>query len=811
MNISLNWLKEHVEGLENIDPAELGLKLTMSTVEVDSMKNLASTLDKVVVGQIVSLRKHPNADKLVLVEINIGDRRVNVVCGGSNLRENMLVALALPGAKVRWHGEGDLVTLAPAKVRGEDSEGMICASSELGLAGLYPSTKENEIIDLSDSGFTIGDPLAEAMGFDDVIFEIDNKSLTNRPDLWGHYGMAREVAALYGLKLKPYQLAKIKPAKQFNLKVKVEDSKLCPRYMGIALRGIKIVESPVWLKKRLESIGQRPINNIVDITNFVMNELGQPLHAFSADKIKDDEIIVRRAGDGEKIITLDGEKRVLAEDDLVIADSDKAIALAGVMGNLNSHIDDKTNTVILESANFDATTIRKTSSRLGLRTEAAIRFEKSLDPNLCETALKKAVALILEIIPTAEIVSPLVDAKDFELFQGPIELNWDFVNKKIGQAIGQQQIIKILSNLGFEVSEKKSGLLIKIPSWRATKDISIKEDLIEEITRIFGYDELDPIMPSAIVEYTAENSLRRLERDMKNVLALSLGANEVYNYSFVSKKLLESFGQAINNLELENPWDQDLCYLRKSLIPNLLQNAVDNSRFYNQFSLFETGKVFINDKSGEPVKQDAKVNLPTQDLMAAGVIVSDRTDNFLDCKGIIETLFNKMKIEVDYDGAVPAFAWCHPKECLTISIGKEVVGYVSAIHPAIARKLDLRGQAAIWEINLTKLVDHAYQIEKFKILPKFPAIELDISITVEQNVPWKNIQGIVDSAEPKIIRRVELLDVFKNDKIKAGNKSLTFRITYRADDRTLEMADVNKLQEKIINQLKKGVGAEIRQ
>ncbi|MBT5337825.1 phenylalanine--tRNA ligase subunit beta, partial [Candidatus Falkowbacteria bacterium] len=441
MQISLNWLKQHVEGLDKVDPQELGLKLTMATVEVESVENQAELLIKVVVGKIVKLEKHPDADRLQVAQVDIGNKKVKVVCGGSNLKQNMLVAMALSGAKVRWHGEGELVELKSTKVRGVESDGMICAGVEIGLDSLFPAKAKNEIVDLSVLKLQVGQPLADALGLNDVIFEIDNKSLTNRPDLWGHYGIAREVAAIVGSKLKPYKLDKFKKNKQIDLKVKIDDFAACPRYMAIALEGVKISESPDWLKKQLEAIGQKSINNIVDITNYVMYDLGQPLHAFSADKIVDNKIIVRKAIAREKITTLDGEARKLIEDDLLITDNEKPIALAGVMGNQNSEINTNTNVVIIESATFEPFTVRKTADRLDLRSEAAIRFEKNLDPNLAEIAINKAVNLIQEVIPEAKVVSNLIDESKFKLDQGPISLSWEFIDKRIGEKLEQKKII----------------------------------------------------------------------------------------------------------------------------------------------------------------------------------------------------------------------------------------------------------------------------------------------------------------------------------------------------------------------------------
>jgi len=810
MNISLNWLKQHVELPKNIDPNELGLKLTMATVEVDAIHNLGELLDNIIVAKVVSIKEHPNADKLRLAIVSDGKKEYNVVCGGTNLKENMLVSYAMPGAKVHWHGEGELVTLEIAKVRGEKSEGMICASDEIGLADLFIHG-DDEILDLSEQKLKVGLPLAEALGLDDVIYEIDNKSLTNRPDLWGHYGIAREVAAIYGVRLKAYKINKIKTEKQVDLKVKIAEQKKCSRYIGVVLKNVKVGESPAWLKQFLQSIGQKSINNIVDITNFVMYDLGQPLHAFSADKIKDNQIIVRNAISDEKVVTLDGEEHGLTEEDLVISDSEKAVAIAGVMGNANSEITDNTELVILEAACFDPTSIRKTANRLDLRTESAIRFEKNLDPNLAELAIKRAVNLIQELIPQAEVVSEFIEAKNFQLDQGPIKISWDFINKRIGQELGKSKIKSILKGLGFELKDTKDGLKITIPTWRATKDISIKEDIIEEISRVYGYDNLTPVMPEVNMSVPEENALRGLERKVKEILSLNAGANEVYNYSFVNKDFLQKIGQPIDHVELENPWVEGENYMRKSLIPNLLQNVVENLRFFENINIFEIGKVFIDNNEGEKIEQNSKMRLPAQPVMAAGAyLAKGKEQAFASAKGILEALFETLRMEANYEVFVGEEFCCHPKQSLQIFIGKEPIGYIANLHPRISSELEIKDQLVIWNINLNKILEHYPVSAKYQSLEKFPAIELDLAIIVDEKTTWKDIQNLVKTVEPDLITRARLFDVYKGDKIEVGKKSLAFRITYQSKDRTLEMEEVNKLQEKVISQLKKAVGAVVR-
>jgi phenylalanyl-tRNA synthetase beta chain len=808
MYISLNWLKDYVTIPENISEKELALKLTMATVEVDGVESLSKNLDNIVVGRILNIEKHPNADKLRIVKLSLGDRDAQIVCGGTNLREEMLVAVALPGAKVRWHGEGELVTLEKTSLRGVESEGMICASDELGLGALYPAGV-GEIMDLTEKEVMPGENIAKALGLDDVIIEIDNKSLTNRPDLWGHYGLAREISAIYDTDLKDYAVGAIKPGKDVELKVTVENPTLCPRYMAVAVKNVKVGPSPDWLKRRLEAIGQKSINNIVDITNYIMFDLGQPLHAFSASKIADNEIIVRTAKEDEHFVSLDGVERKLKHTDLVIADKEKVVALAGVMGGENSEISENSDIIIIESANFEPVSIRKTAQRFALRTEAAIRFEKTLDPNYTELALKKAINLIQQSCPEAELISEIVDVKNFTMDQGPIDLRWDFINKRIGVTLEPAQVTKILTSLGFKVKSTKTNLKVTVPTWRATRDIKIKEDIIEEVTRIFGYDNLEPVMPAVGIFYPEQNKLRTLERRFKDILALSAGANEAFNHSFAEKDLLLKIGQPlVNYVELLNPWTENQNLMRRSLIPGLLKNVVDNLRFYEYINIFEVGKTFLPEISGEDIKKGESEKLPNQDLFAAGAVICE--DPFYAAKELAEKLLTTLGFKVEYDHLETADVWIHPKQSLSVLVNKKNIGFISTMHPQVGNSLEINKKVGLWQLNLTSLVEFFPTMKKYEPLPKFPAIELDLSVIVSDDVQWKDLQNLVRAVDAQLIKKVELLDVYKGDKIELDKKSITFRTTYQSLENTLEMETVNKLQTKIIAQLEKALGVEVR-
>jgi len=548
MKISLNWLKELVKIPDNITPKEIGDSLTLRTVEVENIEKQGENLENVVIGKINRIEKHPNADKLKLCSVDIGEKDdARIVCGGTNLREGMFTAVAKVGAKVKWHGEGDPIKLERARIRGVESNGMICASSELGIEDILPQDGESEIIDLSkyelgadnDKGqprIIPGMLLTEMWGLNDVIFDIDNKSLTNRPDLWGHAGIAREIHSIFRIATQ----TKITDAngiscihstrmntrngrsmanRDGNLAVSVENQELCPRYMAVAMSGIKIEPSPRWMRNRLSAVGMRPINNIVDATNYVMLELGQPMHAFNYQlSMNSYQLRVRNAEDGEKIVTLDGAERKLDRETLVIADSKKPIAIAGVMGGKNSEIDDNTTDIILESANFEKVNNRQTGAKLGLRTEAVMRYEKGLDPNLTEQALIRCVELIQRMIPEAKVSSAVVDIKKEIKIPEPIEVSVEFINKIIGTDISEEKIVEILESLGFGVKSQKSILRISVPSWRATGDINIKEDIIEEVARIYGFDNIVLKAPEVSLKVPEKNKERELIYKIKEAL-----------------------------------------------------------------------------------------------------------------------------------------------------------------------------------------------------------------------------------------------------------------------------------------------------
>jgi len=800
MLLSRDWLAQYTD-IPKLSSKELALKLTMSVVEVEGWEELGEKLSKIIIGKVLEIQKHPDADKLSLVEVDAGKNSLKVVCGGQNLKKGMLVAFAPVGAKVRWHGEEEWTELKPAKIRGVESRGMICAAEELGLP--VDMNPENGILDLSGTNAKPGQSFSKAIGLDDTVFDIDNKSITHRPDLWGHYGMARELAALFSKKLKDIELAKITKANDKKLIVKVEDSKLCPRYCGIVIDNVKIESSPMWMQKRLIAAGIRPINNIVDATNYVLLELGQPLHAFDYNYIPDGEIIVRRAKDKEKITTIDDEKRSLSKEMLVIAAGKGAVAVAGVMGGANSEINENTTSVIIESANFDGFSIRKTATELGLRTESSARFEKNLDPNLAKTGILRAVKLILDLYPDAKVASQLVDVAKFKLDQGPIHLDFDLINKKIGIEIPKKQVISILKGLGFEVKEKGKGLRVKVPTWRATNDISIPEDLVEEVARIYGYDNIEPKLPELKIQPPEINLLRALENQSIQSL-VGLGLSESHNYSFVSEKDLDllDIDKSIC-VRVKNPLSKEEALLRPKLLVGLLKNIVTNQRNYERMELFEIGSIHWTGKSNNFSNPKKKTYLPNEAKNIAAVFVkkgdknpfvlaSEALQNFMFSLGLNATL-------MENEGAC---TYCHPARRATIKIGERVVGEIFELHPAKQNAFDIDERVGYWEMSLEEILKALDTKDlKFSPLSKFPSVRRDISLLVPQDIEYGEIENLIFGAS-EFVSKVSLFDIYEGKGMPKGTKSIALHIEFQSKERTLEAEEIDNEIKSILDILK---------
>ena len=819
MQLSLNWLKDYVKISKKITPEELGRELSLRTVEVENIERQADKYKNIVVGKILKTEKHPNADRLQIAKVDIGEEILDIVCAAPNIARGQKVPVALVGA-ILPNG----LEIKEAEVRGVKSAGMLCASDELGLGD------DHSGILILDKKAKTGRNLAEYLELDDIVLTVDNKSLSNRPDLWCHLGMAREIAVIFrsriltnAERILTNRIDASRTEGGIDLKVKVEDEELCPRYMAVAMSGVKIGESPAWMRKRLVAAGMRPINNIVDVTNYVMLELGQPLHAFDVSRINPEfgriknesneaRIIVRRAKKGEIIETLDEEKRALAEDMLLIANKEKPLAVAGVMGGAESEINSETSCIIIESANFHPVSTRKTSMKLGLRTESSMRYEKSLDPNLCEIALARAVELIKELCPESKIDSDLVDVKNFSLNQGPIEVDLGWLAKKIGVKLATKGIIKILSALGFVADHVGHKLSVKIPSWRATKDISISEDIVEEVVRIYGYDKLAAAMPKAEISPPEINRERILERKVKNILSGAPALAEVYNYSFVGEEQLNKLNINFDSyLRLANPIAANFTMLRQSLAPNLIGNIKINQAKFDSFGIFEIGSVFFS-SPGNIRKSDKEGEfLPHQEKRLGICLAGDAaTELFIRAKGIMEYLFSSLNLPVAFAEKEIKPAWADGGMCAAVISGREV-GYVARLERQAGKRSGLKKKAVVAELNFKDLFDLAEQAAKiaYEPLPKYPPAMRDLAFVVDAKILYNGIRSKIAGFSP-LIKEIDLFDVYEGEKIGKGKRSLAFHIIYRSDDRTLTSEEVDESQKGLIKNLEEKFGAKVR-
>lgn len=800
MYISLNWLKEFVNIKKGTDAKKLGDLITVRTAEVEDVIIQADAYKNMVVGVVKRLKNHPGADKLSLAQTDIGKKEVQIVCGGTNLKEGMKVAVALPGARVRWHGEGELVELTEAKIRGEKSFGMICAGEEIG----FPADQEGNIMDISRIDNPAGTPLADAFGLDDVIYEFDNKALTHRPDLWGVIGIAREIAAITGEKFS-IKTPEVKiPTSGQKVEVDVKDPELCPRYMALKIDGIKVGPSPEWMQKRLKAVDHSVINNIVDITNYVMDEVGQPMHAFDTRNI-DKGIIVRRAKKGEKITTLDEKEYKLDSTNLLIADHKKPIAVAGVMGGQFSGIADDTTSIILESANFDPVSIRKTSQKLGLRSDSSQRFEKSLDPVQTEHAILRAAELILELCPDAKIAGPITDIDNSSKKKIVTTLELGRLYSKIGKPIPSGKIIEILKKLEFTIKEQKAAnLTVEVPSFRATKDIDIEDDVVEEIARMYGYENIPPILPALPTKVPRPHFERIFKHELRDILSLGCGYIETYNYSFYGEPEIENANLALSDhVELDNVLSSDQTHMRVSLIPNLLHALHEALKNEDSIKLYEIGRTYIKESKF----------MPREQKFIAGVV---SPANFFEAKGDIETTltrFGMSGILFEPPRELPPYA--HPTKSAEIFANNEPIGYIFELHPAVAKNFDVP-LVTCFEINFSHLTSIGKSARKYTEVPRFPSIDLDVSALFDKRQTYKQVRHAIEEAgksvwkdRDNVIESVELFDLYEGDRIPADKKSMAFRVRLRASDRTLTDAEMTDVQKAVWNTLK-SIGGEVR-
>lgn len=806
MDISLNWIKDFVDLPSKLSAQELGELLTRHTAEVEGVKDLKKSYENMVLGKVTSLKKHPDADKLKLAKVDIGQSKdVQIVCGGQNLEEGMLVAVALPGSKVRWHGEGELVELKETKIRGEKSFGMICAGEEIGLETDNPKgASEVRIKDLSHLKAKAGTPLHKALHKDDVVLDIDNKSLTHRPDLWGHYGIAREFSAILEKPLKTLkEELKYKEGKRSaRPKAQIKNDELCPRFSMAIVKGVKVGPSPQWMQSRLEAAGMNPINNIVDITNYVMLELGQPMHAYDRQVVGSDELIVRCAKKGEKLTALDEQEYTLhPEDPIVCNKKDEPLGIAGIKGGLKSGINADTNELILEAANWDKVMVRKASARIGLRTDASQRFEKGLDPSMTELAIQRALNLIQQLCPEAEVVSPIVTTGKWKAKTLKINLNAASVISKIGMDIPKTEMKRILKALDFKVSGSGEKLTVEVPSHRATGDVSLEEDLVEEIARIHGYDKIPAILPDLPIKLPHENEESFHKHTAREIMAHQLGFTELMNYSFYSKERLEKCGLSEEgHFKILNYLSEDQTHMRTSLTPNILAKISENSREFANMRVFEIGRNY----------KDTGNYMPTEQKWLVAAVVQ-KGEAFYEAKGAMQAFLAAFRTpKPQFKVAKTKLPYAHPKKSLGVLVRGQEIGQVFTVHPGVLKAFDIEQDVAIFALHFNALVEAGRPKVSFKEPAKFPGMEMDISVLVEERKTVEELKkAIQKSDKSNIIQSIRLFDTYSGKGIPDGQKSLSFRMELQHPERTLTDEEFTVAQEAIFLALEQ-IGATIR-
>jgi phenylalanyl-tRNA synthetase beta chain len=811
MKLSLDWIKDYVEYPEGLDLSRLAYDLTMSVVEVEGARDLSEDFKGIVSGRIAEIRPHPDADRLriCLTETGAGETR-EIVCGGSNLSPGMKVALALPGASVRWHGEGEPVLIKESKVRGVASYGMICAAGEIGLSELFPGSGEREILDLSEFDYPSGTPLAMVLGLSDIILEIDNKSITNRPDLWGHYGVAREIATLYDLPLKEF--VPYVPGVFPDFRIDVLDGLRCPRYIGVRIEGLRVIPSPFWIRSRIWRVGMRPINAMVDITNYVMLSVGQPTHAFDSDNIEG-HITVRRAKDREKLLLLNEKELSLSGEDLVIADEESPVGLAGVMGGGKDSVLPETTRLILEIANFEALCIRRTAANYETRTEAAIRYEKAIDPERCAMALSLSMELFGKIYPEMSVTG-FIDIYPNPLKRTEIDLSLSWLRKRLGKDISTEFMENKLIRLGFEVRIEGDAAHIVSPTWRSTGDVSIPDDIMEEVARIYGFENFEPAPITTSFEGAINQIEVDLDRRIREYLAFRCGMREVFTYPWIKDEYAKAiFPNFDNMLSLATPPSPDERLLRSSLIPNLSRVVSENLRFFHEFSVFETAEVMYD--SGYSPRFDPSELLPLERKKCAGAFAGDSQkieELFRRAKGVLEAMPKAVHIHPFKFKRETRPFWADQTVWLNIYHEGERVGDAALLSKKASLDCGFKiGSAILFELDLDSLKALPSRTNVFRPLPEYPTADYDVSMLFDSFAKWEDIAAAIGGGEKDdTLRGVSFIEEYRGKQVPEGKKSLTFRLVIGSLSKTLTSEEIDAKANAVIKRLSKAFGAELR-
>jgi phenylalanine--tRNA ligase, beta subunit len=799
MLISLNWLKQYID-LDGIEINEMENALTMIGQEVEKIDIVGGNLDKVVVAHLEEVKKHPNADSLTLCKVNNGKEILQIVCGATNHKTGDKVALAQVGARLK-----EDFTIKKGKIRGEESNGMLCSEDELGIG----SDKDGIIILPEDA--PVGVPFKDYLGINDTVFELE--ITPNRPDCLSHIGIARELSAYYGKELK-YPETEIKneieEKTSDNVKVTIEDSNLSRRYVTRILKNVTVKESPKWLKERIEAIGLRSINNIVDVSNFILMEMNHPNHVFDLDKIEGNEIKVKSAVKGDKLVTLDEQERELEDGDIVICDSKKILALGGVMGGLDSEVTDNTKNILLEVAHFNSQNVRKTSRRLTLSSDSSYRFERGIDVEDSIKVINRLANLIQEVAG-GEILNGYVDVYPVPHENKVAELNFERLNRFVGKVIPREKVIEILRNLEIDVKDNGETLTLTAPSYRG--DLELEQDYFEEVIRMYGFDNIENILPRVDINKNSTLDTTKLTDKVKTICA-SVGLKEVINYSFIPKDALQKLkftGVSEDKLiDISNPITEDFVTMRPTLLYSLIKNAKDNmNRNVSNIRFFEVSRTF--EKAEELAKEDIKV----------GIILAGENDktlwnpkpvhyDFYDLKGIVEEIFSKLKFQ-SFSIKRSVQTEFHPGRSADVFVGKEYIGSFGEIHPDVLENFGLNKKTVlVAEFNIELIKKYINKPFVYQGIVKYPAVPRDLALVMNENILVGDVLKTIEKIDKKV-EKVELFDIYQGIGVEPGKKSVAISILLRDDSKTLEEKEINDIIDKILAKMKKDYMAELRQ
>lgn len=799
MKISLNWLADYVELPASAEA--LASALTMAGLEVEGAERLGEGLEGVVVAKILESQPHPNAEKLSVTRVDAGDKGIlQIVCGAKNYKVGDKVPLATVGTKLPGGA-----AIAQAKLRGVDSFGMLCSSRELGL------TEDASGLLILDPGLEVGAPIAEALGLKDTVFEVN--VTPNRADCLSHLGIAREVSALTGapLRLPSVQLAEGEPRSEAVARVTVEDPERCPRYAARVLEGLKVGPSPLWMQNRLRAVGVRALSNVVDVTNYVLMECGQPLHAFDLDLVKGAHIVVRRAKPGERMTTLDGKERSLSTEDLCICDAQNPSALAGVMGGATSEVSAFTRRVLLESALFAPAAIRRTARRHALHTEASHRFERGVDPQMVLFAQDRASRLLAELCG-ARVAMGRIDAAAPQPGPRVFAFRRERVSELLGTPVEPAVVDRVLGRLGFKLSGSPGALAVEVPSWRG--DVEGPADLVEEVARSIGYGEVPAAMPRGAAELLGEAKPAVVEARVRTALAAA-GLDEVLNYSFVPAKVLELLTPGQRPIAVKNPLSAEQAVMTTTRLAGLLENLKrSRNRQVDDVRLYELGRVY-RPSSSPGARQPAD-----ETRVLAGVLFGSRSPlqwgkprepvDFYDLKGTVEQVLEAAGAADAVYRLAEGVPMLHPRSACEVRAGDLRLGILGELHPKVAEALDLTREIYVFELDFDAVVAAAKLKRPYRGVPRFPAVLRDLAVILDDKVPAAEVVAAIRASGGGLVEDVAIFDVYRGIKIPSGKKSLAFAIRYRAADRTLTDEESGKAHAQVVERLAARFGAELR-